>query len=299
MLQASIPSSSGRTARDRADLDIGIIYTHERDFMGPLVESLARSGPGLSMRLVLVDNVSGDGVDRWCRAFDRTVVVKNAHRLHYAANLNRILQASTARYVLLLNTDMLFEPDVQCLTKMMRFMDATPDCGLAACRLYHTDGGYGFPARRYQTLSTIAARRMPWGDFARGTVRRYLYADRSHYTAFDCQWVSGCFMFLRRETLEDVGLFDEGFGKYFEDVDYCLRVARAGWRVMLNGACYAYHFEQRASKSLFSPDAMKHLRSYARWWRKWGRDPWHALAANRRPTLPIGDQRAPRRADAA
>jgi GT2 family glycosyltransferase len=75
---------------------------------------------------------------------------------------------------------------------------------------------------------------------------------------------------VRKQAADEVGPFDEGFGKYFEDVDICLRMARAGWRVMYHGATSAYHLEQRASQRLFSIDGWRHLRSYLYWLRKWG-----------------------------
>src|SRR5438132_4353817 len=134
------------------DVDIAIIYTHERQFMTPLVSSLAESGDGVSMRLILVDNASDASVDEWRSVFRETLMLRNRQRLGYAANLNRILEASTARYALLLNTDMYFEPSEQCVAKMVAFMDRNPDCGVSGCRLYHPDGSYGFPARRFQTL---------------------------------------------------------------------------------------------------------------------------------------------------
>src|SRR5690606_31081284 len=57
--------------------------------------------------------------------------------------------------------------------------------------------------------------------------------------------------------------------KYFEDVDYARRVARSGWRVLFHGETYAYHWEQRKSRVLFSREALRHLRAYARWLWKW------------------------------
>ena len=74
------------------DVDIGFIYTHERHLMGPLVSSLAQSGRGVSMRLILVDNASNDGVEPWRNTFPETCIVRNDSRLGYAANLNRILE---------------------------------------------------------------------------------------------------------------------------------------------------------------------------------------------------------------
>ena len=75
---------------------------------------------------------------------------------------------------------------------------------------------------------------------------------------------------IRRQALEEVGPLDERFGKYFEDVDICLRMARAGWRVMYHGGAHCYHLEQRASGKIFSLDAWRHLRAYLHWLRKWG-----------------------------
>ena len=253
-----------------ADLDVGVIYTHERQYIEPLLASLSRSGDDLNLRLILVDNASSEGVEPWRGYVSQTTVLKNGERLGYAANLNRILEAATAPLVLLLNTDMYFEPAEQCLSKLVGFMRQQPDCGLAGCRLYHPDGSYAYPARQFQSLRVIAARRAGLSRVMARTLRDYLYEDRSRYDSFDCDWLSGCLMLLRRQAALEVGPFDSGFAKYFEDVDMCLRMARGGWRVMFHGGAYAYHCEQRASKSLWSRDALHHLRSYLRWLGKWG-----------------------------
>jgi GT2 family glycosyltransferase len=145
------------------DVDVGIVYTYERQWMPRLLNSLRRSCPGIRARLILVDNDSDDGVEPWLGYLPDTLVVHNPRRLQYAANLNRVLRASTARYVLLLNTDMFFDPDEQCVTRMVRFMDSRPLCGVAGCGIYHEDGGYAYPARRFQTLPMILARRFGLG----------------------------------------------------------------------------------------------------------------------------------------
>jgi GT2 family glycosyltransferase len=259
------------------DVDVGFIYTYERDYMSPLVSSLAESARGVAMRMIFVDNASEDGVTEWRDAVPHSVVVRNSRRLGYAANLNRILEASTARYALLLNTDMYFEPAEPCVAKMVRFMDAHPNCGVSGCGLYHPDGSYGFPARRFQTLQTIAARRLGLSRLLGTTIGAYLYNEHPRNSVFDCDWLSGCFLMIRREALDDVGVLDLRFRKYFEDVDFCLRMAHAGWRVMMNGQTWCYHLEQRASKNLFSKDALLHLQSYLKWLAKWGLHPERSL----------------------
>jgi N-acetylglucosaminyl-diphospho-decaprenol L-rhamnosyltransferase len=265
------------------DVDIGVIYTHEREFMTPLLSSLVRSGDAVGMRLVLVDNASADGVAEWSGVFPRTVVLRNERRLTYAENLNRILAASDSRYVLFLNTDMTFDPAEQAVSKLVRFMDAHPECGVSGCRLYHRDGTYAFPARRFQTLPTIAARRLGLERWMGETVRSYLYQDQPLPGVFECDWLSGCLLMARTDAARRIGGFDSGFRKYFEDVDFCLRMARRGWSVMFNGETYAWHWEQRASRKLLSHDAWTHLKSYARWISKWGFDP--ASAARGLPPL--------------
>jgi hypothetical protein len=252
------------------DLDIGVIYTGERDLMGPLLSTMKASAPGLNYRLILVDNDSDDGIQPWRQIIPETKVLKNTERLPYAANLNRILAAATARYVLVMNTDMFFDPRQRCLSRMVEFMNSYPSCGIAGCRLLHADGHDARAARRFQTLSVLLARRFGLGSFMQRTLERYFYMDHAPGESFDCQWLSGCFLMLRNEAVKKVGLFDESFGKYFEDVDMCLRMARAGWSVMYHGATSAYHIEQRASRRLFSTDAWRHLLAYIYWLNKWG-----------------------------
>jgi GT2 family glycosyltransferase len=263
----------------RPDLDIGVIYTHERDLMPKLLSSLAASGDGLKMRLLLVDNVSQDGAEEYRNYFPETIIQRNEKRLFYGANLNRVIRASSGRYVLLMNTDMYFNPPEQCLARMVKFMDQHPDCGISGCRLYHAEGDFAFPARRFQSLPLILARRLGLSRLMRKTIDRHLYRENAIDDVWECDWLSGCFLMVRREAINDVGFFDEGFKKYFEDVDMCLRMARAGWRVMYNGGTFGYHLESRGSKRLFSLDAQRHLRSYLRWIWKWGFSPEHLAAA--------------------
>jgi len=254
------------------DVEVGVIYTGERHYMTPLIDSLAASDGTERVGLILVDNCSPEGTGDWERIFPATTVLHNEERLGYAENLNRILAASTARYILLMNTDMYFEAGSRCVTNMVRFMDDHPHCGLSGSGIYHPDGTYAYPARRFQTIKTIAARRLGMETIFRDAVAKYLCMDQDQAGTVDCDWISGCFMLLRRSTYERVGEFDCRFAKYFEDVDMCRRVTQAGYRIMINGAERCYHHEQRGSKSVLSRDALLHLQSYLRWISKWGFD---------------------------
>ncbi len=255
-------------SKNEYDLDVGVIYTHERAFLPRLLTSLSESCDGIRARLILVDNASRQGVDEWRPLFQPMVSVCNDRRLNYAANLNRVLSVSSARYVLLMNTDMYLDPKEQCLSRMVQFMDSDPHCGLAGCRLLHADGSEAFAARRFQTFSTIVARRLA-PKLMQGTIRHHLYQNYGPSAVFECDWLSGCFLLVRRTAWQQIGDFDTSFGKYFEDVDYCIRMQKAGWSVSYNGATSCYHLEQRASRNVLSRDAARHVRAYLRWLRKW------------------------------
>jgi N-acetylglucosaminyl-diphospho-decaprenol L-rhamnosyltransferase len=264
----------GSNNRQRTpDLDVGVIYTGERQWMRRLLSTLRGSTGGLDVRVLLVDNCSRDGAEQWSRVFPKLDVISNQRRLYYAANLNRILEASTAPYVLLLNTDVYFDPEESCLSKMVSFMRCHPQCGIAGCRVHHEDGSYAFPARRFQTLPIIVSRRLGLARLMPGVIDHYFYREHGILDQWACDWLSGCFMLVRREAVAEVGPFDVRFPKYFEDVDMCLRMAQAGWLPMYNGQTYCYHLERRASKRLLSADALKHARSYLLWLRKWGFSP--------------------------
>ena len=251
-------------------LDIGVIYTYEDHWMARLLHSLRLAAQPLNTRLILVQNGEGSDVSSWRRVFPDTKVVRNRKRLDYAPNLNKILEASTARYVLLLNTDMYFDAPEHCVSKMVKFMERHPDCGIATCRVLHPDGTDAASARRFQTVRTILARRTVLGKMMRQTLDDYFYSERDVRGEWGCDWISGCFMLARRKAIEDVGPFEERFRKYFEDVDMCQRMARAGWRVMYNGGTSCYHFEERASNRVLSVSALKHVYAYFRWLLKWG-----------------------------
>src|SRR5690606_35477307 len=101
--ECSMPGAS--SAQSNWDVDLGVIYTYEDQFMPRLLATLAASGQGIRSRLILVDNVSERGAEVWRPHFPEVMVLKNTSRLGYAENLNRVLAASTARYALLLNTE--------------------------------------------------------------------------------------------------------------------------------------------------------------------------------------------------
>ena len=251
------------------DLTISIISTNEKHYLDVLLPQIPLVAAGLKFEVILIDNASNDGTSNLAKQFPFVQIIQNKDKKFFCANHNMAIERATSKYILLLNPDISFDTSEPCLSRMYKFMEANPDCGIGGCRVYNYNNAFAYPARRYQTLPMILGRRIPFLA-SKNTIDAYLYKKNDINSVFEADWLSGCFLFLRRKMFDQTGLLDTGFKKYFEDVDICRRAWATGWKVMYNGETFYYHLEQRASRNLFSKDAIKHLKSWMRWKSKQG-----------------------------
>lgn len=254
-----------KPARDGFDLSVTLVSTNERHYIEPMLPELYRAAEEIRMEVLLVDNVCTDGTADLEGRFPFLRVLRNSERHSFSWNHNRGTVESRGRYVLCLNPDVRFDRDASCIRKMVQFMDSHPDCGLSGCQVFDRCGEFAHPARRFQSLRIVLARRCQRLFGSQRVLDRYFYADQPITATFACDWLSGCFLFMRREALQETGLFDVGYGFYFEDVDICRRMTAHGWDVLYYGGAAYTHLEQRASTRLFSRKARVHLRSWAHW----------------------------------
>jgi N-acetylglucosaminyl-diphospho-decaprenol L-rhamnosyltransferase len=249
------------------DLSISIISTNEKHFLDVLLPQIPVVAAGLDFEVILIDNASSDGTSGLAESYPFVKIIRNKDKKNFCTNHNMAIEESLAKYILLLNPDINFDASEPCLKKMFDFMELHPDCGISGCRVYNFDKMFAYPARNYQTISIAIGRRIPYLSSKR-LLDGYLYKEYDINSTFETDWLSGCFLFTRKSMFKSTGLLDEGFEKYFEDVDICQRAHATGWKVIYNGETFYYHLEQRASKNLFSMDAIKHLKSWIRWKRK-------------------------------
>lgn len=264
-------------------LDVAVVYTGERAYLRRLVADLGQQARRAPLRLVLIDNATGtadrDFAEHILQGSRLPVaVLRNATRRGYSANMQQAMEQSEAAFLLALNTDMWFPRHEPCLATLLEFMDERPRCGAAGCCVFGAEGQYRWPARRFPTPGMIAARRLVPDWLLTAARRAYLYQHNPIGESYACDWVSGCCMLVRREARREVGNWDPGYRKYFEDVDFCRRLWQAGWTVEHCGATLVYHDEQRASQDWRSPDARIHIASYLRYLRQWG---WSGLWGRR------------------
>jgi GT2 family glycosyltransferase len=257
-------------------LDLSIVVVNHNH--GPLAESCFESLYALPDRvrfeMILIDNACTDGAARRiANRFPEVRIHRNARPRGFAANANTGMRAlGCGRYLLLLN------PDVVCIPGMLHqlvlFMDTHPEAGIAAPRLLNPDGSPQPNCRHFPTPGTLAMRVLRLN--ASPLVRRYLMSDRPHVAASEADWVTGAVLMARRAAVERVGLLDERYFLYWEDMDWCYRMRHDGWKVYYVPEARAVHALQReGARRPFSRAGRQQLLGAMKFFHKFG---WNAGA---------------------
>lgn len=242
-----------------ADVGIVIVNWNTRDLLRGCLRSLAASEPSVNWRAVVVDNASNDDSAAMVRTeFPEVTVLENAQNIGYAAANNLGLRQlgfgqpcapDAPRYALLLNPDTELPPDA--LRLMIARLDADPKIGAGGPRLVLPDGKLDLACRRSFPTPEVAMWRMLGLSklFPKSRLfGRYnlTYLDEHLETEVDC--VVGAFMMVRREAIERVGLLDETFWMYGEDVDWAYRIKQDGWKVLYYPKVTVLHIKRAASR---------------------------------------------------
>ena len=278
------------------DTAIIIVNYNTRDDLRNCLRSVRDSVGDLLAETIVVDNHSADGSAEMARTehpwVGRVIETERNGGYAYANNVGLCAAGYAAcerleglpRYALLLNPDTLLPEDA--LAQMVAFMDANPDIGVAGPKLIRGDGSLDRACRR--SFPTPAASLYRLSGLSRLFPRserfgRYNLSHLDVDAQADVDAVVGAFMVIRREALEQVGLLDETFFMYGEDLDLCYRLKQRGWRVVYYPAVTVLHLKGRASRQasrrsiIAFYDAMrifhnKHYRASTSFLVNWGID---------------------------
>jgi GT2 family glycosyltransferase len=219
--------------------------------------------------VVLSDNGSADPTRELVRERygERVTIIENGANLGFGAACNRAFARTSAPYVFLLN------PDAQlrdhALASVVAFMETHPRCGLAGSRIYNTDGTIAESCGEFDTWTGAFLRSSAWGElpvfrrFANGAALRAW----GHRDERRVDLAIGAALCVRRELLETVGVFDERFFLYHEEVDLAKRAAAAGFETWYVPSSEAVHEGMGSATSRAAAEAHKQ-RSRRRYWIK-------------------------------
>ncbi len=207
-----------------------------RECLNSLLDECACLPACCRAEVLVVDNASRDGSAEMVAAgFAETAtpvrLLRSAVNLGFGAANNVAMEAARGKYLVLLNSDAFFHRGA--LTRAIEHMDKDGNVGAGGARLVGRDGELQYSGRMFHSIArdgfiqTGLARIFP--DSRMFAALDRTWADLTH--AAEVDWVTGAFMILRREALAVTGLFDRRFFLYYEEVDLCRRIKKAGFRV--------------------------------------------------------------------
>lgn len=215
-------------------LSICIVNWNTRDDLRLCLAAIAANPPRVECQVIVVDNASSDGSALMVRAeFPDVMLLANAENLEYARGNNQALQAARGEFVLLLNPDT--EVRLHTLDRLLAFVRDHPDAGAAAPKLVNRDGTLQRSVRSFPSPAMLffeatgLARLFPRSPL----FGRYRMTFWNYETVREVDQPMASALMLRRAALDQVGLFDEQFPMFFNDVDLCWRLKAAGRKIYL------------------------------------------------------------------
>lgn len=212
-------------------VDVSIVFVsyNTAEMTKKAIDLVRNSLHNLSVEIFVVDNASRDGSNAMvANDFPEVKLLSNITNVGFGRANNQVLPFYQGRYMLLLNTDAFVEQDTLQMT--VDFMDNHPQTGILGVKLLGRDGVLQPSCRYFPT---------PYNLFLSKTGLNKLFSKVqlvddmawSHDTVRDCDWVPGCYYLIRREVIDQVGLFDPRYFLYCEEVDHCFATKNKGWQV--------------------------------------------------------------------
>lgn len=214
--------------------------------------------------IIIIDNNSQDGTQLFLKTKnnnDTYQVIFNSKNRGVAPARNQGIKIAVGEYILILDVDTITTPGA--INKLVKYLDDTPECGLVAAKLTDIDGNLQFTCRKYPTVWSKLLRRMPF-KWAQKLLDEEEMRDCDHTSPREVDYVIGAYQLMRKSVIKEVGLLDENIFYGPEDVDICLRIWQAGYKVVYNPEAVTIHDEQRITKRrLFSKISWEHVKGLA------------------------------------
>jgi len=237
------------------DLSVIIITHNSRQLLEPCIMSVRRSVESHTYEIIVVENGSNDGSLEWLLSQEDIKTIANENNRGVAPARNQGLRQAAGKYLLILDVDTRVEP--RAFDVLVECMDGNPGVGLGAPKLVDGSGNLQYTCRYYPTVLTKIYRRLHF-DYFKRKLEEEILADWPHDSERDIDYVIGACQVFRREAFERVGLLDEHIFYGPEDIDYCVRMWAAGWRVRYFPQSVVRHLERRITTRLFSPMTIRH-----------------------------------------
>lgn len=243
------------------NVSIILISWKMKDLLKKCLESIYKFTDGICFEIILIDNNSLDGTSEMIKnEFPSIKLITNNRNKGVAPARNQGLKIAQGKYVLILDADM--ELTENSLLQLYNFMESNKSCGLVGCKLVDTDLALQYSCKRFPTITSLLSRRLEIFNFVKNskTLNYHLMKDWNHKSIVEVDYVIGACQFFRKEIIDKIGYYDDKIFYGPEDLDFCLRIWRIGYKVCYYPLTSIIHYEQRITKkNLFSTISFKHF----------------------------------------
>ncbi|MCB0284046.1 MAG: glycosyltransferase [Calditrichaeota bacterium] len=232
-------------------ISIIIVNYNVKDFLEQAIESVSRALKNIPSEIIVVDNNSIDGSVQMIRErFPDIKLIASNKNLGFSGGNNLALKQAAAEYIVLLNPDTVVQEDT--FTKLLDFFDNTPDASAATCKILNPNGTFSIDCRHsIPTPSTAFWKLIGFNRlFPKSRIfGRYNLTYLNENDTYAVEAISGSFMMIKNEIVQNVGLLDETFFMYCEDIDYCYRINQAGGKIYYVPDTQIVHYKGESSKA--------------------------------------------------
>ncbi len=224
------------------EVSVVVVNWNTQDILRDCLRSIYEQCGEIDLEVIVIDNASTDGsVEMVKKDFPQVTLIENPQNRGFAAANNQGIDISKGRYVLLLNSDTVVLDNA--IAETIAFADSHPKAAVVGCRVLNLDQTlqptcFMFPSILNMLLSsTYLYKLFPKSKFFGR--ERMTWWSRQDVREVDV--VTGCFMLVRRQAIEQVGMMDEKFFMYAEETDWCYRFKQAGWKILFTPCAEIIH----------------------------------------------------------
>lgn len=228
---------------NNVDVSVLIVNWNTREVTCECLESVYDQTQGIAFEVILIDNASSDGSADAIRCrYPEVKLIENKENLGFAAANNQGIKSAQGRYVLLLNPDTVIQEGA--IDKTVAFMDKQSEAGVVGIRNYNADGSLARNCFQFASVQNLMITTL--GLHSLFPKNRYFGRERlswwDYQTIREVDVVAGCYMLVRREAIDQVGIMDEAYFMYGEEMDWCWRFKRAGWKTLYYPEARIIHY---------------------------------------------------------
>lgn len=226
------------------DVSIIIVNWNTRDILRECLASIYLQTEGISYEIIVIDNASSDSsAEMVKREFSQVLLLENQENRGFAAANNQGMKIARGRYFLLLNPDTIVLD--RAIPKTVTFAEKNPGVAVVGCQVWLNEDEiqqtcFSFPSLAGIIFQEIGLRRLFPKSHLFGKAN-YGWWDRK--SQMDVDVVSGMYMLVRREAIEQIGYMDEDYFVYAEETDWCFRFRKAGWRCIFTPLARIIHLD--------------------------------------------------------